>query len=420
MLATPAAASSPTSYPDPSPPTRPAFIAANCTNGCKADLGHIKWSIGSACYDGFTTALPPNTQGARRPPGGWTSTYDTNDENNGGPTYAAITSRSYHPGGVNCPVRRRQRPVHQDHRRRRHLAGPRHGRRRRGRLGRRLSELATRPAPDRSTVVSTIDRPRSRRPGPPMPAIPCRVWASALGLHRPAGAAPADGSATVARPPRRSQTEPVPSEGDAADDPAIWIHPDRPGTEPRPRHRQEGRPQRLRPRRPRASRSSPTAPGRTTSTCSTASGSAGRTVDLAVASVGKGGKPGVKVWTIDPADGSARRDRRRPDVHRLRRRRAVRPLRLPEPARRRRLRLRHRPRRARSSNTASTGARRPARSGRAGPRASGRLAGRGDRRRPRARPALRGRGGRRDLGVRRRAGRRRRPQAWSPGSASTA
>ena len=27
--------------------------------------------------------------------------YDTVDENNGGPTYAAITSRSYHPGGVN-------------------------------------------------------------------------------------------------------------------------------------------------------------------------------------------------------------------------------------------------------------------------------------------------------------------------------
>jgi prepilin-type processing-associated H-X9-DG protein len=27
--------------------------------------------------------------------------YDTIDENNGGPTYAAVTSRSYHPGGVN-------------------------------------------------------------------------------------------------------------------------------------------------------------------------------------------------------------------------------------------------------------------------------------------------------------------------------
>ena len=42
--------------------------------------------------------------------------YDTNDENNGGPTYAAVTSRSYHSGRRQCPVRRRQRPLHQDHR----------------------------------------------------------------------------------------------------------------------------------------------------------------------------------------------------------------------------------------------------------------------------------------------------------------
>ena len=26
----------------------------------------------------------------------------TNDENNGGPTYAAVTSRSYHSGGINA------------------------------------------------------------------------------------------------------------------------------------------------------------------------------------------------------------------------------------------------------------------------------------------------------------------------------
>ena len=26
---------------------------------------------------------------------------NTEDENNGGPTYAAVTARSYHPGGVN-------------------------------------------------------------------------------------------------------------------------------------------------------------------------------------------------------------------------------------------------------------------------------------------------------------------------------
>ena len=72
----------------------------NYTGGCKVGTGHVKWSIGSACYDGFTTALPPNTRVLVGTPG-VDIDYDTNDENNGGPTYAAITSRSYHPGGVN-------------------------------------------------------------------------------------------------------------------------------------------------------------------------------------------------------------------------------------------------------------------------------------------------------------------------------
>ena len=85
----------------PSVADSPAFIAANYTNGCKADLGHVKWSIGSACYDGFTTALPPNTKVMVGTPA-VDIDYDTVDENNGGPTYAAITSRSYHPGGVNA------------------------------------------------------------------------------------------------------------------------------------------------------------------------------------------------------------------------------------------------------------------------------------------------------------------------------
>jgi prepilin-type N-terminal cleavage/methylation domain-containing protein/prepilin-type processing-associated H-X9-DG protein len=95
--ATPAGIS-PTVYPDV--PSSPAFIAANYTNGCKVDTGHVKWSIGSACYDGFTTALPPNYKMMVGTPG-VDIDYDTNDENNGGPTYAAVTSRSYHSGGVN-------------------------------------------------------------------------------------------------------------------------------------------------------------------------------------------------------------------------------------------------------------------------------------------------------------------------------
>lgn len=84
----------------PSVANTPAFITANYTNGCKQDVGHVKWSIGSACYDGFTTALPPNYKVLVGTPA-VDIDYDTNDENNGGPTYAAITSRSYHSGGVN-------------------------------------------------------------------------------------------------------------------------------------------------------------------------------------------------------------------------------------------------------------------------------------------------------------------------------
>jgi hypothetical protein len=87
-----------TSYP--SVAASPAFIQANFANGFKVDIGHVKWSIGSACYDGFTTALPPNSKVLVGTPQ-VDIDYDTNDENNGGPTFAAITSRSYNAGGVN-------------------------------------------------------------------------------------------------------------------------------------------------------------------------------------------------------------------------------------------------------------------------------------------------------------------------------
>ena len=64
-------------------------------------LASAQWSIGSACFDGFTTALTPNYRMMVGTAPQLDIDYDTNDENNGGPTYAAITSRSHHPGGVN-------------------------------------------------------------------------------------------------------------------------------------------------------------------------------------------------------------------------------------------------------------------------------------------------------------------------------
>ncbi len=62
-------------------------------------IGHTNWTYANSIYDGFTTALPPNTKVLVAP--GIDLDVNTEDENNGGPTYAAVTARSYHPGGVN-------------------------------------------------------------------------------------------------------------------------------------------------------------------------------------------------------------------------------------------------------------------------------------------------------------------------------
>jgi prepilin-type processing-associated H-X9-DG protein len=91
-------------YPDPA--TVLASIAASPTSGCKAVTGpsstlgggHTRWCNGNSFYDGFTTALPPNTKSYAL---GLDSDMSSEDEDDGGPTYAAVTSRSYHPTGVN-------------------------------------------------------------------------------------------------------------------------------------------------------------------------------------------------------------------------------------------------------------------------------------------------------------------------------
>ncbi len=86
-----------------------ASVAAAPTSGCKSATtpsgmpggGHTHWCNGNSFYDGFTTALPPNT---RSPSGaqGIDSDMSSEDEDDGGPTYAAVTSRSHHPGIVNA------------------------------------------------------------------------------------------------------------------------------------------------------------------------------------------------------------------------------------------------------------------------------------------------------------------------------
>jgi hypothetical protein len=94
-------------YPDVA--TVLASIAAAPTSGCKAVTapagmaggGHTHWSNGNSFYDGFTTALPPNTRAPAESPA-LDSDMSSEDEDDGGPTYAAVTARSYHPGIVNA------------------------------------------------------------------------------------------------------------------------------------------------------------------------------------------------------------------------------------------------------------------------------------------------------------------------------
>ena len=95
---------SPTASPDPA--TVLASIAAAPTSGCKLANGspgggHTHWCNGNTFYDGLTTALPPNMRAPAGPPELLDSDLVTEDEDDGGPTYSAITARSYHPGGVN-------------------------------------------------------------------------------------------------------------------------------------------------------------------------------------------------------------------------------------------------------------------------------------------------------------------------------
>lgn len=72
-------------------------------SGCASEdsSGHSIWSSGEVHQSGFTTAWTPNTRILGFPNG--TADMDLNGQPFalGGPTYAAITSRSFHPGGVN-------------------------------------------------------------------------------------------------------------------------------------------------------------------------------------------------------------------------------------------------------------------------------------------------------------------------------
>src|SRR5262249_23373281 len=86
--------------PDADPKTvAPEYEGSACSYRIE---GHCEWPEVAVHHIGMTTAWPPNKQ-TPGGPGYAVPDVDLNSrrERIGGPTFAAVTSRSYHPGGVN-------------------------------------------------------------------------------------------------------------------------------------------------------------------------------------------------------------------------------------------------------------------------------------------------------------------------------
>jgi len=95
--------SSPTALNAP-PPTTPAEVAALAASGSyRGEVGHTEWTDSPSHQSAFSFVLPPNT----RVPfdvNGVTVDVDVLTQVEGSsatkPTYSAVTSRSYHTGGI--------------------------------------------------------------------------------------------------------------------------------------------------------------------------------------------------------------------------------------------------------------------------------------------------------------------------------
>jgi prepilin-type processing-associated H-X9-DG protein len=85
-------------------PNTPAELSAYFAGEFKVDSGHTEWVDARVHQTGFTTTFPPNTA-VPYSAGGVAYDVDFNSLREGrsatGPTYAAVTSRSHHTGGVN-------------------------------------------------------------------------------------------------------------------------------------------------------------------------------------------------------------------------------------------------------------------------------------------------------------------------------
>ncbi|REK10941.1 MAG: DUF1559 domain-containing protein [Planctomycetota bacterium] len=101
------------SDPGPTIPQQPADITAFATGSqfklgpmTNDNTGHTEWCDGRVHHSGITTTFVPNTVVAYQHTDGLTYDIDYNSQQEGKsatqPTYAAITSRSYHPDMVNA------------------------------------------------------------------------------------------------------------------------------------------------------------------------------------------------------------------------------------------------------------------------------------------------------------------------------
>jgi prepilin-type N-terminal cleavage/methylation domain-containing protein/prepilin-type processing-associated H-X9-DG protein len=98
----------------PFPPSVPPGLVIPSVSSLSrlTDSGHTTWADGGVAQSGVTTAWTPNTQvlasagSGTDPDGSAPPSVDVdligNPEANGGPTYAAVISRSYHPLGTNA------------------------------------------------------------------------------------------------------------------------------------------------------------------------------------------------------------------------------------------------------------------------------------------------------------------------------
>ena len=91
----------------PSPYADPYAVAPEYDNGTCVTQNqyefHTEWSDGHVHAAGFTTAWPPSKVILGRAAYlGMDLDLNGKNEENGGPTFAAINARSYHPGGVNA------------------------------------------------------------------------------------------------------------------------------------------------------------------------------------------------------------------------------------------------------------------------------------------------------------------------------